>query len=377
MAAQFPSRRLPTGNMKAHSAATKLQKNGEPNTLNNAAPPGIPVTLMTGDGIGAEITAALVQTFSALGSPFLWEPGAIGLKAYSDFGDPLPSMTIESFEKTRLAIKGPVQTPLITGFKSPLVRLRTQFQLYANLRQARNWIIERKSRPVDIVVVRENTEGLYAAAESYIAVGDDPHGIAIATTWNSRRGCEQILRFAFDYARRHKRRKVTVVHKANVLKILSGIFLETARELYRNEYAEQFEIEEMIVDACAMKLAMEPSQFDVIVTTNMFGDILSDLAAGVSGGLGLAPGANIGRDAAVFEAIHGSAPNIAGKGIANPVALLLSGAMLLDHVGKTELSFRLRRSIDKTLNYDRIRTPDIGGTASCADITAAIISRLD
>ncbi len=377
MATQFPRLRLPTENMKAHSAATKLQKNGEPNTLNNAAPPGIPVTLMTGDGIGAEITAALVQTFSALGSPFLWEPAAIGLKAYSDFGDPLPSMTVESFAKNGLAIKGPVETPLITGFKSPLVRLRTQFQLYANLRPARNWIIERKSRPVDIVLVRENTEGLYAAAESYIAVGDDPHGMAIATTWNSRRGCEQILRFAFDYARRHKRHKVTVVHKANVLKILSGIFLETSRELYRNEYAEQFEIEEMIVDACAMKMAMEPSQFDVIVTTNMFGDILSDLAAGVSGGLGLAPGANIGRDAALFEAVHGSAPKIAGKGIANPVALLLSGAMLLDHVGKTELSFRLRRSINKTLNRDRIRTPDIGGTASCADITAAIISRLD
>lgn len=336
----------------------------------------IPLTIISGDGIGPEITAALVEVFDALGSPFALEYSAIGMAAYHEHGDPLPMVTQESLSRTRLAIKGPVQTPIINGFASPLVRLRNQFKLFANIRPTRTLVPEIGRGLVDMVIIRENTEGLYAAAECYFPVGGDPRGKAVATASNSRSSCIRILRYAFEHAIRYKRRKVTVVHKANVLKILSGIFLEAAKELYQNGYSGQFELEEMIVDACAMKMVMTPNHFDVIVTTNMFGDILSDLAAGLVGGLGLAPGANIGDDAALFEAIHGSAPDIAGKGIANPVALMLSGAMLLDFVNKPELAFRLRSAIDKTLNHDCIRTPDIGGSATCNRLTSAIVKHI-
>lgn len=334
------------------------------------------VTLIPGDGIGPEITGALIEVFDALGGPFQWEQVAMGSNAYREFGDPLPQETIASVKRTGMAIKGPIQTPLGGGFRSPLVRLRSEFQLFANLRPARTLLKGNGERAVDMVVIRENTEGLYAAQEFYIPAGNDPHAVAAATCWNTREGCERILRFAFDYALKNGRSKVTVVHKANVLKILSGIFLETARLLYESQYSGAFEMEEMIVDACAMRMAMAPERFDVIVTTNMFGDILSDLAAGVTGGLGLVPGANIGMHAALFEPVHGAAPDIAGQGIANPVALLMSGALMLEHVGKGGLASRLRDAIDGTLNEDFIRTPDIGGSASCRAMTSAIISRL-
>lgn len=338
----------------------------------------IPATLIPGDGIGPEITESLVAVFAALGEPFRWEVAAMGWGAHDACGDALPPATVRSIERTGLAIKGPIQTPLGTGFSSPLIRLRQHFELFANVRPSRILLDDGQvAGNTDIIVVRENMEGLYSAEESYLAVGDDPHGMARAVACNSRAGCERILRFAFDLALARGRRKVTVVHKANVLKKLSGIFLEAARALAgRAEYAGKFEYEEMIVDACAMHMAMMPSRFDVVVSTNMFGDILSDLAAGVTGGLGMAPGMNVGAKCALFEPVHGSAPDLAGRGIANPVALLLSGALMLDHVGRDEEASRLRTAIDRTLNLDRIRTPDIGGRATTREFTAALIRRL-
>jgi isocitrate dehydrogenase (NAD+) len=332
--------------------------------------------LIAGDGIGPEITAAVVEVFDALGRPFAWEPCAMGKAAFAEHGDPLPPATVESFRRTRLALKGPIETPLGTGFRSPLVRLREDFQLFANLRPARTLVPGGRFDGIDIVLVRENTEGLYVGHERYVAIGDDPHGMAMATGWNTRAGCERVLRFAFDHALATGRRKVTVVHKANVLKALTGLFLETAREMYARDYAGRLQMEEMIVDACAMKLVMDPWRFDVIVTTNLFGDILSDEIAGLTGGLGLAPGANIGRDAALFEAVHGSAPDIAGQGIANPVALLLAGAMMLEHAGLAGLATRLRRAVEHTLNVQQVRTPDLGGQAATNDFAKAVVRGL-
>jgi isocitrate dehydrogenase (NAD+) len=339
-------------------------------------PPAVPVTLMAGDGIGPEITTALIAVFEALGKPVAWQAAALGGNAFERHGDALPDETIASLRRTGLGIKGPIQTPLVSGFRSPLVRLRQEFDLYANLRPNRTLLAGRARRSLDIVIVRENTEGLYAASEAWLAVGPDKQAVAVATAYNTRKGCERILRFAFDHALRHGRKKVTVVHKANVLKILSGVFLETARDLYKTRYSGHFVMEEMIVDACAMKLAMTPRHFDVIVTTNMFGDILSDLVAGLAGGLGMAAGANFGERLALFEPVHGSAPDIAGQGIANPSALLFAGSMLLEHIGKAHDAARLRAAVMTTLNQDNVRTPDVGGKASCAEFTAAVCRRL-
>jgi isocitrate dehydrogenase (NAD+) len=228
---------------------------------------------------------------------------------------------------------------------------------------------------IDIVLVRENLEGLYVAFEHYIPVGDDPKAVAISSGVNTRAGCERIVRFAFDYAVRNGRKKVTVVHKANVLKALTGIFLEAGRAIAR-DYEGRVAMDDRIVDACAMQLVMDPWQFDVIVTTNLFGDILSDQIAGLIGGLGMAPGANIGPDAAIFEAVHGSAPDIAGKGVANPLALLLAAALMLEHVGRGELAQRLRSAISLTLQEDKIRTRDLGGTSSTKEFASAVIKRV-
>ncbi|MBN8903204.1 MAG: isocitrate/isopropylmalate dehydrogenase family protein, partial [Rhodospirillales bacterium] len=218
-------------------------------------------------------------------------------------------------------------------------------------------------------------EGLYVAFEHYIPVGDDPHAVAISSGVNTRDGARRIVRYAFEYAVKHGRRKVTLVHKANVLKALTGVFLEAGREVAR-EYDGRIACDERIVDACAMQLVLNPWQFDVIVTTNLFGDILSDLIAGLVGGLGAAPGANIGEKAAIFEAVHGSAPDIAGKGIANPTALLLAAGLMLDHVGLTQHATSLRTGIDTVLNEDKVRTGDLGGTASTRDFAAALVQRI-
>ncbi|MDP3031180.1 MAG: isocitrate/isopropylmalate family dehydrogenase, partial [Rhodocyclaceae bacterium] len=269
-----------------------------------------------------------------------------------------------------------LETPIGGGYRSSNVRLREEFKLYANLRPGKTIVPGGRYDNIDLVLVRENNEGLYMGYEHFIPVDGDPHAIGMSTGVNTRQGCRRICRFAFDYAVKHGRKKVTVVHKANIMKALTGIFLETARQIHAAEYQDKVVMEEIIVDACAMKLVMNPWQFDVLVTTNLFGDILSDEIAGLVGGLGMAPGANIGEDAAIFEAVHGSAPDIAGRGIANPIALMLAAAMMLDHVGLGDKATRLRHGIDHTLNIDHVRTGDLGGNASTQEFTAALVARL-
>jgi isocitrate dehydrogenase (NAD+) len=335
----------------------------------------IPATLIPGDGIGPEISAAVVEILDALGKPFTWDVQEGGMAAVAKSGDPLPAALLDSIRNTRLALKGPLATPVGGGFRSVNVRLREEFKLYANLRPARTLIPGGRYEDIDLVLVRENLEGLYVGFEHYIPIDGDPRAVAIGSGVNTRAGCRRIAEFAFDYAVKNGRKKVTIVHKANVLKALTGVFLETAQQVAKR-YEGKVAADERIVDACAMQLVLKPWQFDVIVTTNLFGDILSDEIAGLVGGLGMAPGANIGEGAAIFEAVHGSAPDIAGKGIANPLALLLAAAMMLDHVGRLDEARRLRTAIDGVLRDDGVRTADLGGKATTRDITQAIVRRL-
>jgi isocitrate dehydrogenase (NAD+) len=336
----------------------------------------IPVTLIAGDGIGPEIVEATLAALNALAAPFEWHRHVAGLEGVKSAGDPLPAATLESIRRTRLALKGPLETPSGGGYRSSNVRLREEFRLYANLRPARTLIPGGRFEGIDLVVVRENLEGLYVGHEHYVQIDDDPHAVAMATGINTRAGARRLLDYAFAHAVATGRRKVTVVHKANIMKALTGIFLETAQWLYEERYQGHIAMDTIIVDACAMKLVLNPQQFDVLVTTNLFGDILSDLVAGLVGGLGMAPGANIGADAAIFEAVHGSAPDIAGKGLANPVALMLAAAMMLEHVRQPDMATRLRHGIDATLNVDGVRTRDLGGSASTTEFTRALVARL-
>ena len=338
--------------------------------------PRIPATLIAGDGIGPEIVDATVAVLDALGAPFDWDRQIAGLEGVRVANDPLPEVTLESIRRTRLALKGPLETPSGAGYRSSNVRLREAFQLYANVRPARTLIPGGRYDNVDLVVVRENLEGLYIGHEHYIPIDGDPHAVAMASGVNTRKGSRRILEYAFEYAIAAGRRKVTIVHKANIMKALTGIFLETAEQMWEEKYKDRIAMDTVIIDACAMKLVLNPQQFDVLVTTNLFGDILSDLVAGLVGGLGMAPGANIGADAAIFEAVHGSAPDIAGKGIANPTAILLAAALMLDHVKRHDLGDRLRRAIDETLNLDRVRTGDLGGSANTKQYTQALIARI-
>jgi len=335
----------------------------------------VPVTLIPGDGISAEIVEPTIKVLEALGAAFAWEAHKAGMAGVDEFGDPLPQPTLDSIRRTRLALKGPLTTPVGGGYRSSNVRLRETFNLYANIRPARNLIPGGRYENIDLVLVRENTEGLYVGFEHYIPIGDDPRAVAIGSGVNTRSGCRRIAEYAFEYAVNNGRRKVTVVHKANILEALTGLFLETARDVGKR-YEGRVQLDERIVDACAMQLVLDPWQFDMILTTNLFGDILSDLMAGLVGGLGMAPAGNIGVDAAIFEAVHGSAPDLAGKGVANPLALLLASAMMLEHVGRQDLARRLREAIDRTLNEDKVRTRDLGGTASTERFAQAIIGRL-
>jgi isocitrate dehydrogenase (NAD+) len=339
-------------------------------------PQSIPATLIPGDGIGPEIVDAAVAVLDALGAPFQWDRQIAGLEGVKTAGDPLPPKTIDSIRRTRLALKGPLETPSGGGYRSSNVRLREEFKLYANLRPARTLIPGGRFDNIDLVVVRENLEGLYVGHEYYVQIGDDPHAVAIATGVNTRQGSLRLLEFAFEHAVATGRKKVAIVHKANIMKVLTGIFLDVGQELYERKYKGRFALETVIIDACAMKLVLNPWQFDVLVTTNLFGDILSDLVAGLVGGLGMTPGANIGTDAAIFEAVHGSAPDIAGKGVANPTALLLAAAMMLDHCRLPHLAARLREGLDRTLNIDKARTGDLGGSAGTAEFTRALIQRI-
>ena len=332
------------------------------------------VTLIPGDGIGPEITAETVKVLEATGLRFNWDEELAGVAAVDATGTPLPDATVESIRKNALALKGPLTTPVGIGFRSVNVGLRKEFELFANVRPARTIIPGGRFENVDIVMVRENLEGLYIGVEHFVAIGDDPRAVGESLAIVTRHGCERIVRYAFEYALKHSRRKVTIVHKANILKMVSGLFLEVGQAIAK-EYAGRVESNDMIVDNAAMQLVLRPEQFDVMVTTNMFGDILSDEVSGLVGGLGLAPGANIGTKAAIFEAVHGSAPDIAGKGVANPSAQMLAAAMMLDHIGELERAQRIRDAIAVTIVRDGIRTRDLGGSASTVDFGNAVAKR--
>jgi len=333
------------------------------------------VTLIPGDGIGPEITAQTVKVLEATGLRFNWDEELAGVAAVEATGTPLPDATVESIRKNGLALKGPLATPVGTGFRSVNVGLRKEFELYANVRPARTIVPGGRFSDVDIVLVRENLEGLYIGVEHFVQVGNDPRAVGESMAIVTRLGCERIVRYAFEYALRHGRKKVTIVHKANILKMVSGLFLEVGRAVAA-EYEGRVAANDMIVDNCAMQLVMRPDQFDVMVTTNMFGDILSDEVSGLVGGLGLAPGANIGTKAAIFEAVHGSAPDIAGKGIANPSAQMFAAAMMLDHVGELDRAARIREAVEHVIVKQNLRTRDLGGTVSTREFGDAVAKRV-
>ncbi len=336
---------------------------------------GRPATLIRGDGIGPEITEATLLVLDAAGAAFDWDEQIGGVTALELEGNPLPDGTVESIRHTRLALKGPLTTPIGTGFRSVNVALRKEFALFANVRPVKSIVPGQRYNDVDLVLVRENTEGLYVGFETTIAVGDDRKAVAQSTAVVTRIGCERAVRFAFEYAIAHGRKQVTICHKANILRAVSGLFLEVGREV-AEEYKGKIDVNDVIIDACAMKLVLDPSQFDVIVTTNMFGDILSDLMAGLIGGLGLAPGANIGEDVAMFEAVYGSAPDIAGQGIANPAALMLAACMMLDHVDEQEKADRIRKALEETIREGTHTTRDVGGNASTLEFADAVSRRV-
>ncbi len=335
----------------------------------------IHATLIPGDGIGPDITDATTRLLEAAGAEITWDRQLAGMAAVAAAGDPMPDATLESIKRTKLALKGPLETPVGTGFRSVNVALRKTFDLYANVRPAKSVVPGLRFKDVDIILVRENTEGLYIGIENYVRIGDDDRAAAQSIAVVTRYGAERIHRYAFDLAVRLGRQKVTLVHKANILKYSQGLFLDVGREIAK-EYTGKVEVEERIVDACAMELVTKPERYDVIVTTNLFGDILSDLTSGLVGGLGLTPGANIGRNAAIFEAVHGTAPDIAGKGVANPTAVMLAACQMLDHVGKPELATRIQQAIEATLREQQTVTRDIGGTANTAAFTDAVIAKL-
>jgi isocitrate dehydrogenase (NAD+) len=333
------------------------------------------VTLIPGDGIGPSITEAVVKIVEATGAPITWDEQIAGVAALEAVNTPLPEETLESIRRTKVALKGPLTTPVGVGFRSINVALRKEFDLYANVRPVRTLLPDYRYQDIDLVLIRENTEGLYSGVEHYVGIGGDPRAAAESVMIVTRFGVERILRYAFEYAVLHGRKKVTLAHKANILKYTQGLFLDIGREMAK-EYEGRVEFEDRIIDATAMLLVMDPYRFDVIVTENMFGDILSDQIAGLVGGLGLAPGGNIGKDAAIFEAVHGSAPDIAGQNIANPSALLLAAIMMLRHLGQMEEASRVEKSLEATIREGDSLTPDLGGSSSTSEFTDAIIRRL-
>ncbi|HET7187605.1 MAG TPA: isocitrate/isopropylmalate family dehydrogenase [Gemmatimonadaceae bacterium] len=335
---------------------------------------GTPVTLIPGDGIGPSISSATVRILEAAGAEIDWDVQYAGQAGVAKFGDPIPEATLDSIKRTRLALKGPLETPVGEGFRSINVALRKTFDLYANIRPAHTIVQGARYDNIDLVLIRENTEGLYVGIEHYIKMGADPRAAAESVAIITRAGSERIVRYAFDYAVKHGRKKVTLVHKANILKFSQGLFLDVGRQVAQ-EY-DGIDFEEVIVDAMAMNLVLKPERYDVIVTTNLFGDILSDLISGLVGGLGLAPGANIGLGGAIFEAVHGTAPDIAGKGIANPSALILAACMMLEYMTDGERARKIRNALESTIRDKKVVTRDLGGTASTDQFTDAIIARL-
>ena len=333
------------------------------------------VTLIPGDGIGPSISRATVRLLDAAGADIAWDERLAGMAAVAKYGDPIPDETLDSIKRTGVALKGPLETPIGEGYRSINVALRKTFDLYANVRPAHSIVPGGRYQNLDIVLVRENTEGLYVGIEHYIKIGDDPRAAAESIAIITRAGSERIVRYAFDYAVKHRRKKVTLVHKANILKYSQGLFLDVGRMIAR-EYEDQIDFEERIVDAMAMSLVLSPERFDVILTTNLFGDILSDQISGLVGGLGLAPGGNIGLHGAIFEAVHGTAPDIAGKNVANPGALMLAACMMLEHLGDEERAQRVQRAIEQTIREGKTVTRDLGGSATTDQFTDAIIARL-
>src|SRR5947208_401849 len=328
------------------------------------------ITLIPGDGIGPEVTGATISVLRATGFEAEWETFVVGAEALSRFGDPLPNDLIESIKRNKIAWKGPVATPVGTGFVSANVRLRKALDLYANLRPIKSLKgVKSRYEDVDLIVVRENTEDLYSGLEHEVVPGV-VESLKIITDRASRR----IAHFAFEYARREGRKKVTAIHKANIMKMSDGLFLNCFREVAR-DYPE-IEADDMIVDNACMQMVMDPNQFDVLLLENLYGDIMSDLGAGLVGGLGIVPGANIGEEIAVFEAVHGSAPNIAGRGIANPTALIQTAVLMLKHIGEREAADKIQHALEKVIAEGQTATRDLGGDATTIEFTEAIIHSL-
>jgi isocitrate dehydrogenase (NAD+) len=329
------------------------------------------VTLIPGDGIGPELAEATCRVLDASGVAFEWEPVEAGEAAIAEYGTPLPDHVLDSVRRNKVALKGPITTPVGAGFRSVNVSLRQALDLYANLRPARSMKgLVTRYEDVDLVIVRENTEDLYAGIEHMVGP-DAAESIKIIT----RAASERIARFAFEYAVANGRRKVTAVHKANIMKLSDGLFLESCRTIAEG-YAGRVEFEDRIVDNMCMQLVQKPELYDVLVLPNLYGDIVSDLAAGLVGGLGVAPGANIGTEAAVFEPVHGSAPKYAGLDKANPTAMILSGGLMLRHLGYPDEATRLETAVRDVIAEGTTTTYDLGGTAGTAGFADAIIDRL-
>jgi isocitrate dehydrogenase (NAD+) len=328
------------------------------------------ITLMPGDGIGPEVTAATVSVLTAAGVNLDWETHIVGADALAKYGDPLPKELLDSIKRNKVALKGPVMTPIATGFTSSNVRLRKELDLYANLRPAKSLPgVPSRYENVDLIVVRENTEDLYSGLEHEVVPGV-VESLKIITERASRR----IAKFAFEYARREGRKKVTAIHKANIMKMSDGLFLRCFREESVN-YPE-IEANDLIVDNTCMQLVMNPNRFDVLLLENLYGDIVSDLTAGLVGGLGMVPGANLGEEIAVFEAVHGAAPDIAGRGIANPSALIQTAVLMLQYLGERETAQRISAALLKVLAEGKVLTKDLGGNANTIEYTNEIIKSL-
>lgn len=330
------------------------------------------ITVIPGDGIGPDIIDATIKVLDKAGCDFEYEYADAGLTALENHGDLVPESTLALIEKNKIALKGPLTTPVGDGFTSINVTLRKHFQLYANVRPVLSFKgTKARYENIDIITIRENTEGMYSGLGQTLS---EDGNYAEARSLVTREGAERIVTFAYETAIKEGRKKVTAVHKANILKSTSGLFLKVAREVAARY--PQIESTEMIVDNCCMQLVMNPEQFDVIVTTNLFGDILSDLCAGLVGGLGMAPGANIGTDCAIFEAVHGSAPDIAGKNLANPTSVILAAIQMLEYLGMAEKADNIRRAITEVIESGDRTTRDLGGTHGTSDFTQAVLERL-
>lgn len=335
-----------------------------------STPLGKVVTLIPGDGIGPEITRGVVQILEAAGFRPKWEKFLAGDTGLKELGTPLPPELLESVSRTRVALKGPVKTPIGTGYKSVNVTLRQHFNLYANVRPIESLVgIESKWSDLDLIVVRENTEGLYSGIEHEVVPG-----VVESLKIITRKATERIAHFAFKFARRTRRKRVTIIHKANIMKMSDGLFLSVSQEVGR--LYPQIECEEFIVDNACMQLIMRPERFDVLLLENLYGDIISDLAAGLVGGLGVVPGVNYGDGCGIFEAVHGTAPDIVGKGIANPIALLRSAILMLKFLRQGKIASRIDLAMRHVIREGRTRTPDMGGKATTEDVSRAIIQKL-